>query len=219
MWNEVLSRLSGAGMAAALDLPGHPSGEITCTTVQQYAEAVHGFISESSSPRQVVAGHSMGGAVALELAISRPEDVRALILLDTGAKLGVLPDTIKGLEGPVLKTIENVITPMSYYDLDAATARSARASLSLSNPGVFLNDYLACKSFDRRVEVSRITVPALIICGDRDRMTPPKWSHFLSKSMIGSSLFFIADCGHMSPLEKPDSVARLIQSFLQSVSQ
>lgn len=218
VWDRVLSLLSGPGTATAVDLPGHPDGPVTCDSIDRYVESVHGFISRAGRPPPAVAGHSMGGAIAISLALSHPEDVRALVLVDTGAKLGVLPETIEGLESSPLETVESLITPMSFFSLDLETARAARAALSLSNPGVFLNDYAACRGFDRRAEVARLSVPTLIVCGDRDRMTPPKWSHFLHASIQGSSLYFISEAGHMTPLEKPGPLARLVQEFLLSLS-
>lgn len=219
LWSGVLSGLSGQGTARAVDLPGHPDGPITCSSIDQYAESVHEFIAQDRRGAPVVAGHSMGGAIALTLALSHPEDIRALVLIGTGAKLGVLPETISGLERSALDTVEKLITPMSFYGLDLETARNARAALSLSNPAVFLNDYLACKGFDRRTDVARLSVPTLIVCGDRDRMTPPKWSHFLHSSIIGSLVYFISECGHMAPLEKPRPLAALFQEFLLSLNR
>jgi pimeloyl-ACP methyl ester carboxylesterase len=69
----------------------------------------------------------------------------------------------------------------------------ARAALSLTNIPVFLNDYLACNGFDVRDQLDRIANRTLTIFGDRDRMTPPKWSHYLNQGVLGSELFFVKD--------------------------
>jgi pimeloyl-ACP methyl ester carboxylesterase len=71
LWRRTLQGLSGTSKAYAVDLPGHPSGEITCRTVEDYSEAVYSFIREQALVRPVVCGHSMGGAIALTLALSR----------------------------------------------------------------------------------------------------------------------------------------------------
>jgi pimeloyl-ACP methyl ester carboxylesterase len=187
--------------------------------VADYAEAVHSFILERRLARPAICGHSMGGAIALTLALDYPENVGALVLVDTGAKLGVLPELVEGLKGQPLRAIERIITPMSFYSLSLDAARESRSALSVSNLPVFLNDYLACDGFDVRQRLPQIEAKTLIICGESDRMTPPKWSHYMKANILSSGLFFIREAGHMVPLEKPQSCAELIQSFLVGLSQ
>lgn len=214
LWKRTIQYLSGKSKAFALDLPGHPSGEITCKSVGDYAEAVHGFIGESRLERPVVCGHSMGGAVSLTLALTHPDDLGGLILVSTGAKLGVAPEIINGLSREPMRTIESTITPWSFSSIDLGLGREARGALSISNLPVFLNDYLACDGFDVRESLPSVAARTLVVCGEKDRMTPPKWSHYLGARITGSELFFIKDSGHMLPLEKPEALAGVIQRFL-----
>ncbi|MDG7006718.1 MAG: alpha/beta hydrolase [Nitrososphaerota archaeon] len=214
LWKRTIQYLSGRSKAIAVDLPGHPSGEITCKSVGDYAEAVHGFIVESRLETPVVCGHSMGGAISLTLALTHPEDLGGLILVSTGAKLGVAPEIINGLGGDPMRAIESTITPWSFNSIDLGMGREARAALSVSNLPVFLNDYLACDGFDVRQALPKIAARTLVVCGDKDRMTPPKWSHYLNANIAGSELYFVKDSGHMLPLEKPKALAGVIQRFL-----
>ncbi len=218
LWRRTLQGLIGEAKAMAVDLPGHPSGEITCKTVEDYSEALHRFIGESGLERPAVCGHSMGGATVLTFALTHPNEVGGLILVSTGAKLGVSPQLLDGLRDQPLRAIENMITPWSFNSIDLGLARESRATLSVSNLPVFLNDYLACQGFDVRADLQRITARTLIVCGDKDRMTPPKWSHYLKANISDSELLFVKDSGHMLPLEKPDALAHAIQSFLKSLA-
>jgi pimeloyl-ACP methyl ester carboxylesterase len=218
LWRRTLQYLSGPRYARAIDLPGHPSGAILCRTVGEYAEAVHAFVSESGLGRQAVCGHSMGSAVALILALDHPADVSSLILIGAGAKLGVDHRIVEGLETDPMKTVEDLITPMSFESISLEQGREGRDALSISNLPVFLNDYLACNAFDVRLRLGEIRVPTLIICGEEDRMTPPKWSNYLNHSISESEVFFVRGAGHMVPLEKPEQTARLVQSFLSRFS-
>jgi pimeloyl-ACP methyl ester carboxylesterase len=161
----------------------------------------------------------MGGAIALTLALDHPEDVGALVLVDTGAKLGVVPELVEGLRGQPLRTVEKIITPMSFHSLSLDVAREGRSALSISNLSVFLNDYLACDGFDIRKRLPQVAARTLIICGEGDRMTPPKWSHYLNANITSSSSFFIRGAGHMVPLEKPQACAELLQSFLAGTNR
>ncbi|MDA4121031.1 MAG: alpha/beta hydrolase [Thaumarchaeota archaeon] len=219
VWRRTMQGLSGAGRALAVNLPGHPTGDITCKTVEEYSEVLGDFIVESGLERPVVCGHSMGSAISLELAIRRPEVVGGLVLVGAGARLGVDPRVVEGLRKDPRRTIEQVITPMSFFSIDLGLGREARAALSFTNIPVFLNDYLACDGFDVRDLLVKIAKRTLIVCGDGDRMTPPKWSHYLNQGILGSELFFVKDSGHMLPLEKPEPLSKLIQSFLAGLSR
>jgi len=219
LWRAMLDGLSGSSRALAVDLPGHPKGEITCRSVGEYAEAVHRFLVEANLDRPVLGGHSMGGATVLTLALAHPEDVGGLILVGTGAKLGVAPEILAGLKSDPMRAIENIITPWSFNSIDLGLGRESRAALSISNLPVFLNDYLACAVFDVRKELPRISARALVVCGDRDRMTPPRFSHYLGSNIPGSELRFIKDAGHMLPLEKPEALSSVVQGFLASFTR
>jgi pimeloyl-ACP methyl ester carboxylesterase len=218
LWSRTIGGLSGGGKALAVDLPGHPEGEITCKTIPDYAEALHSFLTESGLARPAVCGHSMGGAVALQLAISHPDDLGAVVLVSTGAKLGVDPQIIEGLRRQPMRTIEGIITPWGFSSLELGLGREARGALSISNLPVFLNDYLACSGFDVRDDLKEIRTKTLVICGDKDRMTPPRWSHYLRENIQGSELYLLKDSGHMAPLEKPDALARLVGAFLADLN-
>ena len=217
LWGRTLHFLSGDSTAVAVNLPGHPEGEITCKTVVEYAEALRSLIAESGLRSPAVCGHSMGGAVALTLAIRHPDALGGLILASTGARLGVDTKLIEGLSDNPMRAIENIITPWSFNSIDLGLGREARTALSVSNLPVFLNDYEACRGFDVRQDLPKISARTLVVCGDKDRMTPPKWSHFLAAQIQESELRFIKDSGHMLPLEKPESLARVVQGFLEGL--
>jgi pimeloyl-ACP methyl ester carboxylesterase len=218
-WKRTSHFLSGGHKGFAVNLPGHPSGEISCRTIPEYTESLHQFISEAGLQKPIVCGHSMGSAISLALAIQHPEDVGGLVLIGAGAKLGVMPATLEGLRTEPMKTIEKTITPMSFYSIDLGLGREARAALSFTNLPVFLNDYIACDGFDVRGSLSSIGARTMIICGERDMMTPPKWSHYLKANIFSSELLFVREAGHMVPLEKPQLCANLIQGFLSAFSR
>jgi len=219
LWRRMLEGLTGGSRAMAVDLPGHPSGEITCRSVGEYAEAVHRFITDTRLDHPVLGGHSMGGATVLTLALTHPDDIGGLILVGTGAKLGVAPEILEGLKSNPMRTIENIITPWSFNSIDLSLGRESRAALSVSNLPVFLNDYLACTGFDVRKDLTKISARTLVVCGDKDRMTPPRFSHYLGANILGSELLFIKDSGHMLPLEKPEALASVVQPFLASFTR
>jgi pimeloyl-ACP methyl ester carboxylesterase len=215
-WKDVMSILSGEKKAYALNLPGHPKGKIVCKTVEEYADQIIGFIQQNES-RFVLCGHSMGGAIALRVAIKRPDLVSALILVSTSAKFYVDRRIVEGFEENTLRTIEHVITPLSFYTIDENIIKKARDALSLENSEVFLNDYLACSSFDETNNLKYVQPKTLIICGEQDRMTKPYLSQYLHQNIPDSELYLIRNAGHMLPIEKPNILANLISSFLEKI--
>lgn len=219
LWKRTLQYLSGESQAVAVNLPGHPSGEITCKTIPDYSEALLTFIKDSGLRTPAVVGHSMGSAVALTLAIEHPKAIGGLIIVSGGAKLGVDKSIVEGLRGKPLRAIEEIITPRSFYSIDHGLGREARSALSVSNLPVFLNDYLACATFDERQRLGLIKAKTLVVCGDADRMTPPKWAHYLGSNIEGADLRFVRDAGHMLPIEKPDVLSGMLQAFLEGLTR
>jgi pimeloyl-ACP methyl ester carboxylesterase len=219
LWKGTLRYLSGEKRGIAVNLPGHPSGGIVCMSIGEYAGVIHGFLAHEDLRRATICGHSMGSAIALELALRHPEEVGGLVIVDGGAKLGVSPTILDGLSNRPLRAIEEIITPLSFHSVTLESGREARKALSLSNLEVFLNDYRACNDFDIREKLQSIGARTLIICGDDDRMTPPRYSKYLNEKIPNSSIHFIKNAGHMVPLERPDQLGVLIQSFLTELSR
>lgn len=213
LWERVLNSLSGNRSGYSINLPGHPEGQITCNTIEDYAEFVHEFIIRNKLLKPVICGHSMGAAIAMSFALNFEEELSGLILIGAAARFKVMPEIIDDLAKNPMHVIEKVITPLSFYKLDRVIVEEARKSLSLKNPDVFINDYNACRYFDVRDKIRYIKSPTLIICGEQDRMTPPRWSHYLHANIADSILFIISGSGHMLPIEKPNECARLISSF------
>ena len=81
----------------AIDLPGHPVGE-PCTTIDDYVEWLHGYINEKGYADLVIAGHSLGGGIALLYGLKYPESLKGLITVGSGARLRVHPMFLDGLQ-------------------------------------------------------------------------------------------------------------------------
>ncbi|MDI7277557.1 MAG: alpha/beta fold hydrolase, partial [Anaerolineae bacterium] len=91
LWGQVLEQLSGV-TAIALDLPGHGrSGGAGSSTIAGYRQAVLAAADALGFERLVIAGHSMGGAIALDVALEAPGRVHALVLMAVTARLYVAP--------------------------------------------------------------------------------------------------------------------------------
>jgi pimeloyl-ACP methyl ester carboxylesterase len=202
----------------AISLPCHPEGK-ACTSIDDYAESLHQYVHNKGYSQLVIAGHSMGGAVAQVYALNYPQDVKALMLIGTGARLRVRPEFLKlledGIDAPA-EWLKNMIEPL--YSRVATEVRE-KVINGMVNVGVAvqLNDFRCCDKFDIMDRVNRIEVPTLVICGAEDDMTPLKYSQYLVNKIAGARLVAIEGGSHHCFLEKPLAVNGAIEEFLKSL--
>jgi pimeloyl-ACP methyl ester carboxylesterase len=217
-WPGELRRLPGAAVHA-LDLPGHgKSGGSGRAEIAAYAEVVRGFADALRLPPLVLAGHSMGGAIALEFALRYPGRLAGLILVGTGARLRVAPQIMDGVLQDFAAVTDLLTTWTHAEGAEPNLRRLYLRRLREVHPQTLRDDFAACDAFDRREDVSRIAAPALILCGADDRMTPVKFSQALRQAIACSQLVVVPAAGHMVMLEQPAAVAAAIAGFLNSIS-
>ncbi len=202
----------------AVNLPGHPEGKL-CTSIDQYAEWLHQYARRKGCSQLVLAGHSMGGAVAQAYALSYPKDVKALILIDTGARLRVSPKFIELLEDGINEPaawLRNMVE-LPYNSVNPDVARKIIDGMINVGVAVQLNDFRCCDKFDIMDKISQITIPTLVICGSEDDMAPVKYSQYLVDKIVGARLVVVEGGTHHCFLEKPSEVNRAIEEFLENL--
>lgn len=213
-WPAELRRLPGARVIA-LDLPGHgKSSGAGCDDTRAYAEAVIGLMDALGVVRAVVAGHSMGGAVALQMALGWPERVAGLVLLGTGSKLPVAPGLPERAVSETEATIEWIVARSWGTDASEDMRRRNRERLMATAPDVLRRDFLACQAFDVRGQLGQIAAPSLILYANADQMVAPKFSLTLADRIRESRLVEVSGAGHMFPLERAGQVAEAIAAWL-----
>ncbi len=215
-WPAELRCMSEATVRA-LDLPGHgrSRGE-GCKAVGGYAEAVTAFLEATHVDQSVIAGHSMGGAIAQTLALQHPDRVAALVLIATGARLRVAPAILDGIQDDFESTV-NLITRHAWSsNADPSMKELGRASLRNAGPDVLLGDFLACDQFDVMDRLAEISVPTLVIGGTADVLTPLKYGRFVVEQLPRAQLVTVEGAGHMVMLEQAEEVADAIKGFLSS---
>ena len=186
----------------ALDLPGHGrSAGPACADIGAYAEVVREFADALALPRFVLAGHSMGGAIALEFALRHAGRLAGLILVGTGARLPIAPEILQGVLSDFPGTASLLADRAHGVQVDANLDRIYRRRLREVAPAILHADFVACDAFDRRADIAAIACPALVICGAADRMTPVETSRFLAEQIPGAELLVVPAAGHMVMLE------------------
>jgi pimeloyl-ACP methyl ester carboxylesterase len=169
--------------------------------------------------RAVLAGHSLGTAIAIWLAIEHPEHVLGLGLLGAGARLRVHPDILQNVpnETTYQTAISQVVSWSFSEQAPARLVEQAANRLAETRPSVLHGDLLACDAFDEMDRVSGVSQPAIVITGAEDRMTPPRYAQFLADNLPNAELHLVPGAGHMVMLEKPQEVARLLRRFLDGI--
>jgi pimeloyl-ACP methyl ester carboxylesterase len=213
----MLELLQGSANCAAIDLPGHgrtPSPG--CDQVDGYVAWLADFLA-AGPVRPVLLGNSLGGAIALGIALDHPGLISGLVLWGTGARLKVLPKILKGLRDDFQPTV-NFLAQMAYADeTDAALKEEGRQAMTLSAPEVLHGDYSACDQFDVMERLDEIAIPCLVVCGQGDKLTPVKYSQYLAGHIKGARLEIIAQAGHLIHQEQPQAGATALASFLGSL--
>ncbi len=218
-WPPQIRRLPDA-QVYAIDLPGHGKSEGRGRqSITDYVESTLAWLDERKIHQAVFVGHSMGGAVALTMAIQHPERVLALGLVGTSARLRVDPVLLANTNHPetfpsaIHTIIERAFGPQAPQRLiQLATKRMAEI-----RPVVLHSDFLACDAFDVMRSVVEIQVPCLVLCGENDLLTPPRHAQYLADQLPNAESQILPQAGHMLQLEEPAAVAQALTNLLERI--
>src|SRR5215468_8525072 len=186
--------------------------------------AIAARILAVAPPRFALAGLSMGGYIALTIIQQAPERVARLALLDTSARPETPEQTAR--RGPQIALAESgrfaevpalqfpVFVHRNRQD-DEALRERVRVMAEETGAQAFLRQQQAIMTrADTRPFLSAIKCPTLVLVGDGDELTPPALSQEIVAGVAGSRLVVIADCGHLSTMERPDAVNRALIEWM-----
>jgi len=221
-WRNLAPYLSNAGYRVYLpDLPGYGQSENPARfsySVPDEAGVVVGFLDALGLKQVDLGGWSMGGWVVQRVAADRPERVRKLILFDS-AGLALKPDWNTDLFTPStaneLSQLDELLMPhppnvpdfvatdiLRHSKLHAWVIRRALASMLTGHDAT-----------DRLLP--GLKMPALIVWGELDRITPINEGETMHKLISGSQLDVIRDCGHLAPSQCAPQIAPNLVAFLR----
>jgi pimeloyl-ACP methyl ester carboxylesterase len=216
------------------DLPGfgRSSKANTVYSPTRYAELIRYLTGKYVNRPFHLAGHSMGGAIALRYAASYGEDLLSLTLVDAAGILHRLAYTKYlaplGLEqfagtklpgrteitdwaGALLGSVERVIP----FGLDIVLHTALlREKLLKGNPSAIAALGLVLEDFS--LAPGQVTVPTLIIWGEDDQVAPPRTGRVLAALIPQSTLHLIPNAGHAPISEELDAYLRLLRQHLDS---
>ncbi len=199
----------------ALNLPGRAGTDgPALETAAEMAEFVARLVESEVDGDFVIVGHSLGGAVAIELALMKPGRLRGLVLLATGARLRVHPLILQLFEQIEETGVLPPTVPGLYQaDTDPALIERAGERRTLTPVATGRADWHAADTFDRMGELERIDVRALIVAGSEDALTPTKYAEYLRSHIRDSELHVLEGAGHMFVIERAREIAPLIAAF------
>jgi len=177
-----------------------------------------------------IVGFSLGGATAQELAIARPELVRSLVLLSTWARSdGYFIAEMHNWQAirrahwdddtPFLLALETwLLSPETFAnaDLRGEILRMWGNDEPAQRPEGWIRQTEADIAHDALNRLGAVRAPCLVIVGDDDICTPPRFSDELCAALANARLVRIPDAGHCAVFEQPDLVARAIREFLDA---
>jgi pimeloyl-ACP methyl ester carboxylesterase len=219
LWESQVEALSSYANTVAIDLPGHGTSHGKGRdSISDYAQAVNNFLDLVQVPRPIPCGLSMGGAITQNLLINIPGRFPAGILINTGARLKVLPmifETIgKSYDEYVKLSGTFAISPKN--STEDLTRRVAACLQSTAE--VVLGDFRACDAFDVMGQLDLINVPVLVLTASDDILTPLKYGGYLAGNLKDAHSVNIEDAGHFSPIEKPIELNNAIHGFLMRLA-
>jgi pimeloyl-ACP methyl ester carboxylesterase len=233
-WDGWAERLAPHRRVVRLDLPGfgltgpapdHDYG------ASRYARVVFALMKQLGIDRADVGGNSLGGRVALTMALEHPERVRSLLLVDAAGLSGLKPPPVFAIARvPVLghglrwltpramirRSVEDVYGDPSrvtdalvdrYYELTRRDGNREALYDRLNGP--------ADPPLDDRL--GEVRVPVLVLWGERDAWIPLPYAHRFAEGLHAAKLVTYADAGHVPMEELPEPTARDAEAFLETL--
>lgn len=231
MWEDQVEGLSRSHRTINVDLRGHglsasPDLEYN---LDMMTEDVYQVMRELGIGRAHFVGLSMGGMIGMRLALAHPGAMRSLVLLDTSADPEA-PDRApayeamasmlreQGPESVVDGVMAILFSPTFLQGRPDKAKRERDRLLELDRIGVSNATYAVTRRKDISDRLHEIKAPTLVMVGEVDAATPVERAQAIQAAIPGSRLEIIPSAGHMSPIEKPEEVTRLIVDFLSGVS-
>jgi len=198
--------------SVAPNLPGHgaPGG---AATVAEFGDFIERFIEKQHLRDVTLCGNSLGGTIALEVALRKNPALRSIVLLGSGARLRVAPSILEGLRADFDRMCTE-LAQMLYADPTPERVAYAVAAMHHVGPAQTLADYEACNQFDVTERLGEVALPVLALTGEADQMTPPKYAEVLAGRVQAGKARIIPRAGHLVMAERPEETNAAIAEFL-----
>jgi pimeloyl-ACP methyl ester carboxylesterase len=218
-WGAVLDALAPGYRAMALTLPilETPPDDLSVSGLRAYIEA---FLDAERVPPAIVVGNSLGGHIALDLALHAPQRVSGLVL--SGSSGLFERSFTRGVpHRPSTEFVREKMTEV-FHDPSMVTPEWGEAIRDIMNRRRYAMRVLQVSRSARRYNLEDrlgdIRCPTLLVWGMQDRITPGSVAIRFLEGLPSATLRLVPDCGHAPMLEHPDAFARAVVEFLETLA-
>jgi pimeloyl-ACP methyl ester carboxylesterase len=229
VWEPTIAAFAGEWRVIAPDLPGHGESDKPDApyTIDFFAGMVRSLARELGVHEAVLAGSSLGGQVALELAAWCPTFTRALVLaapaVGYSAAMRRVGQALQLLTGPrVLRASLAQFFRQNFHDLSriehVTRRRILEERLAAADFPAFARAVARSLGGVLTAEaqpLDRVTQPVLVVWGREDRLVPLRRSERLLRRLPQARLHVLEQCGHLPMLEQPTAFNRAVSGFLR----
>jgi pimeloyl-ACP methyl ester carboxylesterase len=230
LWPRQLDGLADVARVVAPDLPGHGAlGRRGRPTIAAYAEWLDGFLTAVVEEPAVLVGHSMGGAIAQEMALRSPGRLMSLTLHDTGyhfdrsrneslVKWNAKRNRIADEQGmPALAAIPSPFPQPPFMPREREA--EARERLARMSPDGFIGAGAGLDTWPgTKDRLANIAVPTLVIYGELEVEALLRASKHMGAAIPGAVLVEIPQCGHSPQYERPELFNAALRQHLERTS-
>lgn len=230
MWKSQIDELNEKYFCVTYDIRGlgeSPVGDGQYT-MESFVDDLETIINELKLEKPILCGLSMGGYIGLRALERFDEIFSAVILCDTRADADGNEGKLKraaaikriNTEGlaPFAKDFITNCFGDDYKQNNKDEFEKRIAKSSGFDPAGVKGSLLAMLSRNDTTEyLSNVKIPALIICGEHDALTPPAVMKTLAEKINGAEYVVIKNSGHMSPIENPEEVNIALRDFLNKL--
>jgi pimeloyl-[acyl-carrier protein] methyl ester esterase len=230
VFDELRAELASEFELIAVDLPGHGRSE---WLADMDGEAQLGALLQNVPAGALLLGWSLGGQFALRAALRSPAQVSGLILIATtprftngagwthGLDPSVLADFAQCLRedwtGTVRDFLELQVRGGADSSVALSTLQAALRAHGLGDPAALAAGLELLAGTDLRLKLPTLTTPTLVMCGERDRITPPTASRALAQALSNARCLTFARAAHTPFLTDPAAVAAAVREFMPAV--
>lgn len=226
-WDRQLPYFAARGYPShAWDQPGYGhSPMVEPYDLEQVALALQRLVYTLGGEPVMLVGHSMGGFIAQEAYARFPELIKALVLCFTSAAFGGGSDFARTFvaarigpleEGESMAQLAARLMPaMRGSKSDPEGLALAERIMSSIAPETYRKAVHLLTTFDRRELLPRIAVPTLLVAGSDDKTAPPALMERMAQKIPGAQYTVLDGCGHLGPMDQPDSFNAALYDFMQ----
>lgn len=231
VWDPLVDQLQQENEVMAIDLPGHgkssppASGEFSINSLSE-------IIRQHIKPGSVLAGWSLGGLIAINIAAKHPELVRKLVIVASSPQFantdsweyGIKKSVIDGFASELTNNYRETIH--RFLAIQTFGSEKAKPVIRELKDKVFLNGEPHLDSLSQGLQIlkhanlwktaAEIQCPTLIILGEKDTLIPRASGNETRKTVPNSELKIISGAGHAPFISHPDEFLKAFKHFISS---